>query len=459
MSYRTEKRFGKKGLRIQISCFLALVLIFFLSFPSFLLQAQDLPLPVVSIGISLKASEGTLASLSTLNISDGQSHTFTLPSGTYAVDANGAQSIEINGQVLTLPLTISSKSPLYWNARGYRGSLALIPLSDGRFNVVNTVGLEDYLRGIIKLEVNPAWPMEALKAQVIVCRTYTLKNLRRHASEGFDLCATSHCQSYGGINSEDPRCNRAIDETYGEILTYKGQLAAVYFHADSGGMTAEPSSVWGGETIPYLTNVREPFPDQSPYSTWKVTLSCEQIQRALETMGIRLGPIHSLIPVARDATGRVLLLRVEGDQGYRDIKGHAFRMAVGSNVLRSTLFDVCPSSEGMSDPSSSAAHSGHSDLTPEQIHHLTKQELIELLYHPEKITPSAQRAINSVNEDSNAVGPLKQTPSFSFTFTGRGWGHGIGLSQWGAKAMADAGWSCSRILQTYFPGTQIEVLQ
>jgi len=119
--------------------------------------------------------------------------------------------------------------------------------------VVNELELDDYLKGILPREVSFNWPMDSLKAQAVVSRTFALKNLKRHTSEGFNLCATVHCQVYGGRDAEKDETNRAVEDTHNEVLIYDDDLIGSFFHSNCGGRTETPGNVWT-ETFatPYL---------------------------------------------------------------------------------------------------------------------------------------------------------------------------------------------------------------
>ncbi|MBC7078655.1 MAG: SpoIID/LytB domain-containing protein, partial [Synergistales bacterium] len=319
--------------------------------------------------------------------------------------------------------------------------------------MVNVLPVEDYLKGVLKMEVNPAWPMEVLKAQAIVARTYAIKHRGRHKSEGFDLCALPHCQVYRGVNAEDPKLNQAIKVTSGMVITYQGNLALVFYHADSGGYTADVKDVWGG-SYPYLRPVAEPFSYQSPYSQWSLSLPLREIENRLRRAGFDVGVLLGLQFESTSLGGRVDSVILNGSMGTQKISGHAFRMAIGPNELRSTTFSVDgiqpkavatnPTSSPTT-PSSASSNVGENTLIA-----LTKQgcftpdELIDMLMHPEKRQHYVQKALS---KRKSPILPSIPTPTVTPTptrtaggivsFYGRGWGHGVGMSQWGAKAMAE----------------------
>ena len=147
-----------------------------------------------------KAKEAVFSSSGGLKIEIGKRY-FSVPSS-YPVhfrEKGGKVEWEeeniLSSEVYIYP---KGKEPILWGKRPYRGSFIVKASSDGIL-VINQLPVEDYIKGTMKLELSPAWPVEALKAQIIVSRTYALKNLRRHEEEGFNFCATDHCQRYGEL--------------------------------------------------------------------------------------------------------------------------------------------------------------------------------------------------------------------------------------------------------------------
>jgi stage II sporulation protein D len=141
--------------------------------------------------------------------------------------------------------------------RRYRGKLVVFLNDRGRLNLVNELPLEDYLRGVVPRELGPgAYPeLEALKAQAVAARTYTLRNLGEFADEGYDLCGTPRCQVYGGMDDEHPLSDRAIAETAGEVLLYRGEPIDALYSATCGGHTEDVRTVFPLKSGPYLRGV------------------------------------------------------------------------------------------------------------------------------------------------------------------------------------------------------------
>ena len=257
-AYRHQKR-------IRI-CLAALIAAFILSPDGAASAVANFP---IKIGIDIGASSGKLLWRG-LALRDAKGARGSAPDGS-SVTYDGS-SLAIGGKKYALPLTVNASGGVGWKETRYRGSLAIIktPGAQGKFTVVNEVALEDYLRGILKIEMNPEWNAEALRAQAILARTYAAKNRGRFADRGFDLDNTQNTQIYRGMNAEDPRTDAAVKATAGQVLTWNGKPADIYYHSDSGGATADISHVWGSN-IPYLQPKAEKIAYASPYSNWQTT--------------------------------------------------------------------------------------------------------------------------------------------------------------------------------------------
>jgi len=454
------------GSRMFIAPFLVTVLLLLMP-----LSAMASP-AAVSVGLSVGACKAVFSApggqVSLKSASGGKA---SFRSGV-SIEAVSPGVIRAGSVKLKLPVSISGNALMKWNDRPYRGHFKLTQ-QGGAFNVINVLGIEDYLKGVLKMEVNPAWPLESLKAQAIIARTYALRNKNRHGSSGFDLCALNHCQVYRGVNAEDPVLSKAVDLTRGIVLRYQGAYAATFYHADSGGHTADVSSVWGS-SIPYLIGKPEPQKYQSPYSNWQVSMGLSEIQNILASKGVRVGNLTGIAVSSRDSAGRAVNLTLTGTGGQTTIKASQFRTMIGPDRVRSTFFTIGGNSPGDPLPMPTCAPGpANEESLPlsakdeQMLIAFTQQgvfnteELMDMLIKPQRRGFYLRKAL----EKQSGVGvPVKATssaPSFAggrVTFTGRGWGHGVGLSQWGAKSLAEAGWDCKRILKHYFPGTVLSRL-
>ena len=229
------------------------------------------------------------------------------------------------------PLVFSpGADPLSLGRRSYRGTLRVSV--SGSLRVVNTVGLEPYLWGVVPSEMPDRWPAEALQAQAVVARSYALSHLQKGGD--FDLYADTRSQVYGGIAAEADTASDAVTKTAGQVVLYQGQPADTFFSSSSGGRTANVQDVWPtSPPLPYLVSVPDPYDTLSPYHDWG------PLRFTPGVLGRRLGARGRLIDVKADraASGRVRTLTVIGTKGVRTITGSAARAALG---MRSTWFTI-----------------------------------------------------------------------------------------------------------------------
>ena len=401
------------------------------------------------------------------------------------IKASGG-GLSVGTAVLSFPVTAAAKGPVGWDNVKYRGKLTFIKAGSG-LTVINELPLEDYVRGILKVEMAADWPFEALKAQAILARTYAVRNRGRFGKHGYDFDAGENSQMYRGVNAEDPRTDKAVSETAGMVLMWNGAPADVYYHSDSGGATADAADVWGSAR-PYLRVQREPMRYVSPNSTWNTTLTEAQVTSILSKMKQNVGKVLDIDVATVDAAGRAVTLKVTGERGTVSVKAHAFRMAAGSRVIKSTNLQIsrdgkaptptiiptpAPKTQAVSPvPAQSAKDDPIIAMIKAGM--FTPKELIDMLSYPEKREEYLKIGYERMNEQApeDETAPQSPTPpaaetqvtvpvapqpaqAEAFVFSGRGWGHGVGLSQWGAKAMAEKGMKCGEILGHYFPGTKI----
>ena len=440
----------------------------------------------IRVGILSGQASFSIGSKGAITVIDKGGKSYQFGRNINAVQS-GPGNLLINGKPLSLPVKLFSKSHMVINKHPYRGYFQIINSGKG-LSLVNILPVEDYLRGVLKMEVNPSWPSEMLKSQAIISRTYALKHIGRHASQGFDVCNSSHCQVYRGINAEDPVLDKAIKATHGIVVMYGKTFALTPFHSDSGGATADVSTVWGGK-IPYLKGAKEPVPYTSPYSGWKVDLTADQIQRGLQKNGHNVGEVRSVEIMGKDPFGRINTVKISGSKGDLILKSNLFRIAVGADHLKSTFFNMTSgkaneTAKGSSDiridrttlpaPMLSFVDPEDPELNPDEEKLLTvltqqgyfsSEEIISMLLDPSVKKSFLIKAIergNKTGSPKGSKGTSSKTSTSSpskagvFSFTGKGWGHGVGLSQWGARALAEKGWTTGNILEHYFPGTSLK---
>jgi len=293
---------------------------------------------------------------------------------------------------------------LFHGAGSFHGTLEVRRTSGG-LAVINHLDLDDYVAGI--LEVPGRWPMEALKAQAVAARTYALweKQTGHWRRFGFDVCSTTTCQVYAGADAErgssGRRWMRAVHDTAGQVLLYKGKPALTRFHSSSGGRTVPNEALFSEGPLPYLRGVDDPGDAVSPLHRWDVTFSREQLE---EILRVGIGLQGSLVDVQAKLGDKHVVIRTGG--GRLDIGTGRFVSAVNTRAPK--MF-----------PSSYPGQ--RSDGKPMPL-----------------TLPSSRFSIEST--------------SSGFVVHGRGYGHGVGMSQYGAKGLAEKGESYREILATYYTG-------
>jgi stage II sporulation protein D len=218
-------------------------------------------------------------------------------------------------------------------AAASRGRVIRLGPGPGGREPVTTVPLEMYVARVLAGEGEPNAPDAAREALAVAIRTYAIANLGRHGRDGFDLCDSTHCQVPRAPTATTRRIALA---TSGQILTYNGRPAALFYSASCGGYSESAAEVWPGADYPYLHVAPDDVHERDP--PWTLTLTLEQIERALDRVGFE-GTLRDLRIDARNASGRAARLEVDG-LTPAFIQGDKFRAAIGPTTLRSTAFSI-----------------------------------------------------------------------------------------------------------------------
>lgn len=245
---------------------------------------------------------------------------------------------EITSKHLLLKPIVGAKAVV--NGNRYRGEIEIVK-NGHKVKVINIIDLEEYLYGVLKNEMTDKAPIESLKAQAVIARTFAVANLKKHEKEdGYNLCSTTHCQVYKGMDTETDNIIKAVNETKGQILTYNGAVAEVFYHAWCGGITASAKSVWGRD-ISYLTEVYDPFCKKMyPNDEWTYTLSLNEIKNIMNRNGLNIGEISSLETGAKGNGGRVNEVIIRHTNGVDTISSNKLRLLLGSDKIWSTIFTI-----------------------------------------------------------------------------------------------------------------------
>ncbi|MBB4073777.1 stage II sporulation protein D [Anoxybacillus voinovskiensis] len=350
----------------------------------------------------------------------------------------------------TLGFTIQETKGVYAlsllkvNTTLYRGS-ADITSQTNKLQVVNILDMEDYLKGVVPNEMPSSWPKEALKAQAIAARSYAEK------TKG-TLTTNPNTQVYGGYSSEKATTNQAVDETKGLYVKYNGQVIQAFFHSTSGGKTANVGDVWNSNQslFPYLSSVSDPY-ESSPYSNWSFTFTPTTI---LQSFGFTASStvLYDVSITKKGVNGEIGAVTVMTSAGEKTISGN--ESTIRSlfpindtryyNKLLSNWFTITVNKDGGLYVQTLAGKTPLYSLSGQQV----------------QTTAGVQAITDAGNVKVQTTDGVTTIPSTIGTVTsvivnGKGWGHRIGMSQYGAKAFAERGWTAEQILQYYFKGAVV----
>lgn len=249
----------------------------------------------------------------------------------------GKDGLTVNG--IPVPgLIVSPPAFVTINGKRYRGLVECHPEVKGIL-VINKLPLEEYLVGLINCEISSQWPMESVKAQAVIARSYALYQKASRRSALFDLESSVMDQVYQGSEIEDSRAARGVEETAGEVLTFDGNVIQAFYHSNCGGHTEAAANVWGNP-LPYLRGVDCKYCATAPSYRWEQTLSLKRIETQLRVAGYNAPGLKEIVAGPRNSSGRVSELILVTAAGKVMVPAPKFRMAVGSTVIKSTNFDI-----------------------------------------------------------------------------------------------------------------------
>jgi stage II sporulation protein D len=277
--------------------------------------------------------------------------TFTLRDpDTRKVFYTGADSaVTINCNRISLPegkvfsqkkCLVEADNPdgLVLNGRGFRGVLFFAVSASG-LRIINSVELEDYIKGIAVRETSHYWPEEALRAQAVVFRTYAVYSMRQFAKRDYDVAADTSSQVYGGRPAERYRITDAVDQTKGEVLMFGNEVLPAFFHSTCGGATAAATQVTDNE-VPGIGAVVCGYCKRSPYWMWELALKKKEIETALRKKGFSIAAIADVRVLSVDSYGRASLVKITTASGPVIVKARDLRASIGPERFKSTLFSV-----------------------------------------------------------------------------------------------------------------------
>ena len=260
--------------------------------------------------------------------------TIKLVSGAFQVTNTATGKVLYTSAAGADHIAIRPNSDLTW-FKGYQwhGDFVYRRASDENITVINYVGLEDYVKGVLPYEIDPDWPAEAQKAQAVCARSFALGTSKHN--EYYELCNTTNCQVYLGANRATEASDAAVDATQGEYLTYNGEPVIGYFFSSDGGATEDAVNVWGGD-YPYLQGKEDPY--ETYDSSWSVTLTAEEIRQKLVSAGYSIGTVANVEVTKRTDTDNVNEVTVTDTTGKQVvIRRDDCRTVFGLDSIRYTI--------------------------------------------------------------------------------------------------------------------------
>ena len=290
-------------------------------------------------------------------------------------------------------IAINPKDPngVVWIGDRWYRGRTVITPASGGLSAINYVDIESYLYSVLGGEMNGNWPQEALKAQAVAARSYALFRRNRDGNGSFDLCDTARCQVYRGVQDESIGTQAAVNATAGQVLTYNGTFIEALFHSSSGGHTENVEDVWGTR-VAYLRAVQD-YDQNAPVYSWNKIISRTELGNI-----VGLGPITAVNPVGQPTAG--------GSYRQLEFISNGSRKRVSTENLRESL----------------------------------NLRSAKITIVPQIITTKSS---------------TKGQTTTSFVIQGKGFGHGLGMSQYGAKGMAEQGFNYQQIALHFFKNTKL----
>lgn len=333
----------------------------------------------------------------------------------------------------------------------YEGELEIWPAEEG-FYLVNDLPFETYLKYVVPSEMPSGYSMEALKAQAVCARTYALWQSKHYASYKFDVCNTTDCQVYYGLNQASPLTDRAAEETAGVVITYDGAYAETYYCSSNGGASESSGNVWITD-LPYLVGKEDPYEGtiSIPGYRWSVSYTWDQLTRVLQSKGYSIGSVRDAYVSRTTPTGNVAEITFVDDSGDAlRVTGETCRTVFYTTLfgetksVRSMRFSITGGSGG----SGVAVNEGGTLPGLDGVYAVTGGGLAQLPGDDVYVVTSG--GVSRLEPEQGSAS------ADGITITGTGLGHNVGMSQYGARAMAELGYTYEDILYFYFTGIELE---
>lgn len=365
----------------------------------------------------------------------------------FEFDCQGAMSLGV------LPDGQGDRAVTWFKGYKYYGGFEYPRVTGGNLSVINLVDLEPYVKGVIPYEMNGDWPLAALEAQAVGARTYARRTTKHLNTYGFDMCNSTDCQVYNGAGSgasyPSAVSDQAVDNTTGLCMYYNGEPINAVYSSSNGGASEDGANVWGGDT-PYLKGKPDPYEAATVIQnySYSTTYTAAQLTWILQEKGYTIGTIKNVAVSAYTNLGNVLQVTFTDTGGNNlTVKGETCRTIFYSSTygksVRSMRFNI--------NGGSAAAYYVNGTNT---LGSLSGVYAVSGKGRVDKVSGSPY-AITASGVDALSKGTATAS-SGNFTITGTGSGHNVGMSQYGAKAMAEQGLPYEDILHFYYTDITIQ---
>lgn len=362
----------------------------------------------------------------------------------FEFDCSGVLSLGVQ------PSGYGRETSTWFRGYKYAGGFEYPRVTGGNLNVVNVVGVEDYVKGVIPYEMGPAWPLAALEAQAVCARTYVYGHSLHLSSDGFDVCNGTHCQVYNGhgsgITGPSAVSDQAVEDTAGQCLYYQGELVrdAVY-HASDGGATEDGANVWGTDTG-YLKGKLDPYESQTtvPNNSYSVTYTTSELSWILEQKGYSVGTVREAYVSEYTPLGNVGKVTFVGSTGTKTVSGETCRTIFYSSTYQKSVSSMRFDINGGRGSGVYVNGTGQ----------LASLDGVSVISGNGTISTLRGGSASVISSSGTSIVTSGSRPAVSgtgnFVITGTGNGHNVGMSQYGAKAMAELGYGYRDILEFYY---------
>lgn len=339
----------------------------------------------------------------------------------------------------------------------YNGGFRFERVNGGSLTVVNILELEDYVKGVLPAEMSTSWPMEAMKAQAVAIRSYAIALGTKHGAHHFDICSSTHCQAYRGRNGAGSNSDEAVEQTAGQVAISGGSAAQTFYYSSNGGASESVSVVWGSNqsSYPYLTGKQDPYEITltTLNNNWTRTFTSAQIiSKVLSRHNVN-GAIVSAAVSERTPAGNPKTIT------FTDSTGKIYKATSASvySGLGLPSFNFWLGSPGSTQPTGGGITINGS-VTLDSAAGLYaidgKGNRVAVNGAPYVINGNGSIIQIQPGQGTDSEGGVTAVNG-AFTFSGKGFGHNVGMSQWGAYAMANLGHTYLEILQFYYTGITV----